>query len=303
MSPTSPVQKKKQKNREKAIALMRDGKLTNKQIAIECNCSEITICRIRRAAGIKNHTRQWTSQRYGRTIKLWKLLEMFSQSTNDKEIANELGCPAGSVLQLRQTLGFYYGHKGKWSRNSHPKGFKGKTHSQEIKKQLSVDSKALWADPNHTFNSDEHRQKMSDNSTIAARQRKTKNTYSSAKRGYREDLGKIFFRSRWEANYARYLNLLKSRGEIFAWEFEAETFWFITIKRGVRSYCPDFKIWEKADSEPYYIEVKGWMDAKSKTKLDRMARYFPRIKIVLVDEKAYNSIKKNLGSIIPGGEK
>ena len=122
--------------------------------------------------------------------------------------------------------------------------------------------------------------------------------YSRGKQGRREDLENMYFRSSWEANYARYLNLLIAQGELYKWEFEPDTFWFESIKRGCRSYLPDFKIWDKKDSDPYYVEVKGWMDDKSKTKLKRMAKYYPKIEIRVVDATAYKEINKKLSKII-----
>ena len=112
----------------------------------------------------------------------------------------------------------------------------------------------------------------------------------------------IYFRSSWEANYARYLNFLMDRGQIQRWEYEPHVFWFEEIKRGVRSYLPDFKVWETINDEPYYVEVKGFMDAKSKTKLKRMAKYYPEVKLVLVDKDKYNEIKYKLSSLIKNWE-
>ena len=112
----------------------------------------------------------------------------------------------------------------------------------------------------------------------------------------------LYLRSRWEANYARYLMWLESRGEIQRWEYEPDTFWFENIKRGVRSYLPDFKIWKTKDSEPYYVEVKGNMDAKSATKLKRMAKYHPDVSVELCDRHVYNTIRKSFGKIIPNWE-
>lgn len=129
----------------------------------------------------------------------------------------------------------------------------------------------------------------------------TQNAYSRARRGYRDDLGKIFFRSRWEANYARFLNLLKANGEIRAWEYEADTFWFEAIRRGIRSYTPDFKVRDRSGAT-YYVEVKGWMDPKSKTKLKRMKKYYPAIDLRLFGEKAYRELDRKLGKAIAGWE-
>lgn len=122
-----------------------------------------------------------------------------------------------------------------------------------------------------------------------------------SKAGYREDLGNIYFRSAWEANYARYLNWLIEKGQINRWEYESDTFWFDKIKRGVRSYKPDFKVWDRPESDPYYVEVKGWMDAKSKTKLKRMTKYHPDVRVDLFGAKEYRALKK-WSNLIPGWE-
>lgn len=121
--------------------------------------------------------------------------------------------------------------------------------------------------------------------------------YSNAKRGYREDLGHIFFRSRWEANYARVLNFLIEHNQIAAWEYEPETFWFESIRRGVRSYTPDFKI-TGVDGSVWYEEVKGFMDAKSKTKLKRMKKYHPHVAIKVIGSKEYTVLEKQLAKAI-----
>jgi hypothetical protein len=115
--------------------------------------------------------------------------------------------------------------------------------------------------------------------------------------GWREIAGrKIYFRSKWEANYSRYLQWCKEQGHILDWEHEPKTFWFESIKRGVRSYLPDFKIWPTT-GETYWVEVKGWLDPKSATKLKRMAKYYPHEKIELIKADWFaknNHIMRNL---------
>ncbi len=124
------------------------------------------------------------------------------------------------------------------------------------------------------------------------------NVYSRCKHGKREDLGGQYFRSRWEANYARLLNFLIGGGTITKWEYEADTFWFEKIRRGVRSYTPDFKVW-RPNGSIYYVEVKGWMDAKSATKLKRMKKYHPTTELQLVDAKQYRHLSKTIAGAIP----
>lgn len=94
---------------------------------------------------------------------------------------------------------------------------------------------------------------------------------------------KVFGRSIWERNYARYLELLKGSKNIADWRHEPKTFWFEGIKRGVCSYKPDFSVTEN-DGEVWYVEIKGFMDAKSATKLKRMKKYYPEILIRVISK-------------------
>lgn len=110
-----------------------------------------------------------------------------------------------------------------------------------------------------------------------------------------------YYRSKWEANYARYLEWLKERGEILAWAHEPETFWFEGIKRGCMSYLPDFRVIENGGAVVYH-EVKGWMNSKSKTKIRRMGKYHPNVKLIVIDSKGYAAIKKVMQPIIQGWE-
>lgn len=184
------------------------------------------------------------------------------------------------------------------SKNGHPKGFLNKSHNEKTKEKLSVISKTMWSDKSHFVNSEEMKQIRSDNMSKNQFLGKLRNGYSRGRQGtYDINGNKIFFRSLWEANYALYLDHLKMNGKIFNWTFEEDTFWFDKIKRGVRSYKPDFKILNN-DGSFYYIEVKGYMDSKSKTKLNRMRIYHPLIKIKLVEQKEYKQTLKDYQSII-----
>jgi len=125
--------------------------------------------------------------------------------------------------------------------------------------------------------------------------------YSNSKGGKRIDLNNKYFRSRWEANYARYLNFLVSHKDILKWEYEADTFIFHNITKGTRSYLPDFKIFNNDGSIEYH-EVKGYNSPISQTKLKRMAKYYPEIKMELIDTKRYMTLHRQLKSIIPNWE-
>lgn len=119
--------------------------------------------------------------------------------------------------------------------------------------------------------------------------------------GKRDDLGGLYLRSSWEANWARYLNWLMELGEIESWEYEPRTFEFQGIKKGTRFYTPDFSVVNKDGSLEYH-EVKGYMDAKSKTKLKRMAKYYPDIKLILIEKDTYYDMANKVGPMIPNWE-
>jgi len=182
--------------------------------------------------------------------------------------------------------------------NGHPRGFLGGKHTDESKKMMSKASIEMWKDPNHIVNSDEHRQKISDRMMNYRANNKYSNPYSRTHSGTVTVGGKTFYvRSEWEFNISTYLEFLKGKEQIIDWEHEPKTFWFDSIKRGVRSYLTDFLV--KSKDGDYFIEVKGWMDAKSKTKLKRMAKYYPEVKLELIDQKRYKEIAKS-SSFIEG---
>lgn len=107
-----------------------------------------------------------------------------------------------------------------------------------------------------------------------------------------------FYRSRWEYRYALYLEFMKKHGHIIDWEHEPRTFYFEGIKRGTNNYKPDFKIIFPSGNEEW-IEVKGYMDAKSKTKIKRMAKYFPDIKLRVIDKDWFKNNGRMLKNVIP----
>jgi hypothetical protein len=223
---------------------------------------------------------------------------------------------------LSKGLGFKKGYTP-WN-----KGIKGVAKvSEEFKQKASIWMKQLWLDPNYrkihieqvkqgmanpniknllsALNrrkrrpmSDEHKGKISTaNMGKMPSNMRFNGQYPNIQDGWYDINGKsIYFRSKWEANYALYLDWLVQQKQIEKWEFEAEKFVFEKINFGTRSYLPDFKIWN-LDGTTYFVEIKGYMDSRSKTKLKRMARYFPKIKLELVQQKEYNELKRKIGKI------
>jgi hypothetical protein len=94
--------------------------------------------------------------------------------------------------------------------------------------------------------------------------RKKGNAYQYTKTGYRKDID-MNVRSSWEANFVRVLKIYK-----IDFEFEPTVFSF-PIKRGTRGYTPDFLLNRNHD----WVEIKGYLDDKSKIKLKRFKRYYP----------------------------
>jgi hypothetical protein len=105
-------------------------------------------------------------------------------------------------------------------------------------------------------------------------------------------------KSIWERNIARYLEWLKVHKQIKEWEYEPKTFVFDAIKFGNRTYTPDFRITENSGKQ-HWLEVKGWMDPTSKTKLSRMARYFPAERVDVMEKKGYYALRRDLRRASP----
>lgn len=181
-------------------------------------------------------------------------------------------------------------------------------YSKETRELFSKKLKQTWKDGKidtniHWTKSIEGRDKLSKlslgkkhsaesrhNMSIASQNRlKTKREmYTTAKGGTREDL-KQYFRSNWEANFARILNY-----ENKTWFYECCTF---QLENSV-SYTPDFYLLD----EDKFVELKGRMDEKSKRKLDLMQLKFPWIKIDLIEGKEYSDLRKKYKNVIENWE-
>jgi hypothetical protein len=67
------------------------------------------------------------------------------------------------------------------------------------------------------------------------------------------------------------------------------------------SYKPDFQV-ILPEGKERWIEVKGYYDAKSKTKIKRFKKYFPDLELVVVDKEFFKNNNK-LRLIIPDWER
>lgn len=112
---------------------------------------------------------------------------------------------------------------------------------------------------------------------------KRETLYTSAHGGHRNDLN-MYFRSNWEANFARVLNL---QGR--SWEYESRSFQLAESL----SYTPDFLC------DGVFYEVKGRMDEKSKRQLDLMKERYPDVIIEVIDGDKYADLRVRYKTHIP----
>ncbi len=103
------------------------------------------------------------------------------------------------------------------------------------------------------------------------------------------------FRSKFERNWAAYLQFLVETGEIERWEYEPVTFYFAGEKTAPVQYTPDFRIWVKGELNFYYQETKGHFDGKTNKKFQRLDKHFPHVIIELVLMSIPKS-KKQIGA-------
>ena len=105
--------------------------------------------------------------------------------------------------------------------------------------------------------------------------------------GIREDIG-FYVRSRWEANFARYLIYTNQQ-----FQYEPESF----LLSDGRTYTPDFKVGDT------YFEVKGWWTDSAKEKFEMFRQQFQHIQMKIVDGTEYNQIETEYSNIIPNWER
>lgn len=115
---------------------------------------------------------------------------------------------------------------------------------------------------------------VADYKALVAEMSSTKSRRGRSSAGRRADID-FHVRSKWEANYVRILRFLNQR-----FEYERHEFKF-PVERGTRFYLPDFYLPDKDQ----FVELKGYLDAKSKTQLSRFIQHYPnkakRMRIVI----------------------
>jgi hypothetical protein len=251
---------------------------------------------------LTNHDREgikrWYEERQNSTLEEFNLDALANQMNRSKNLISR--CAGGMGLTIR---GRVQGERIRRmigdatcrtiKNNGHPKGMLGKKHSSEfsLKQSERVKARVFTKEQTEARVRKANATKIAKYGSGAPHWLISSNPYSRGKRGKRADLENRYFRSSWEANYARYLNFLVKHRKIVAWDYEVKTFVFHGVERGVLTYTPDFFI-TNSDGTTEWHEVKGWMDAKSIAKLKRMSKFYPNEKIVVVGSKEYRGISK-----------
>lgn len=116
----------------------------------------------------------------------------------------------------------------------------------------------------------------------------------------------IYFRSKWEVNYALYLQWLKEQGQIKDWIYEPKPrYEFITYEFSDKNkerpkvlglgYLPDFKVINNDDTF-YLVEVKGYKQGM--VKLKRMKKMYPDIRIELIEAGDIKELQNKVGKLL-----
>lgn len=110
-----------------------------------------------------------------------------------------------------------------------------------------------------------------------------------AKAGIRPDIDQhIYFFSRWEANYARILNL-----QGIKWVHQPKRFRLAT-----QWYTPDFFL----PSTNTYIEIKNYLSEYSQKRDAGFRALYPREKLILILKDDYKKLERKYAPLIPKWE-
>lgn len=155
------------------------------------------------------------------------------------------------------------------------KAKKGIKQQDWVRKQTSGNMIKKWKDP-----------KYAERQIDCIMLGKSKRPYKTA--FYREDLG-CYFRSRWEANFARILNYIGVK-----WEYEPKKF---RLSDGTY-YTPDFHILPNG----VWFEIKGYSKDKKWNRKFYKIIFEENLSIFAVGKPQYEELQKEYG-LIPGWER
>lgn len=236
------------------------------ELSLLINRPKTSICRFAKKENLTNNCRPLTEKTIN---KMKEGIEKYHKSDEYKN----------NIYEQQTDLLRYY------SKNKHPRGMLGKHHTDKSKQKMSIAGKERASNMSY-----EEKHKIAMKAVETKRKNgtlnnTTSNAYSRTKSGKRKDLNNQFFRSSWEANVARILNHLN-----IEWEYEIKRFVFESDNElGVDSYQPDFYL----PKLNIWIEVKGWLDEKSKIRLKLFREYYPEEydNLIFIDQSFYNLLR------------
>lgn len=100
-----------------------------------------------------------------------------------------------------------------------------------------------------------------------------------SKQGVRKDLGRAF-RSGWEANFRRLLDLPESPWEFCGYEdcvFDFQDKLTGAVRGKAIDYTPDFRVKNKETGQEHFVEIKGRMYPQDSTKMRRLKQFYPDV--------------------------
>lgn len=228
--------------------------------------------------------------------------ETFQDTSKKKQVSTCKPCVSAKMVESRlaNNDGAYHSEKYSNTRSEMYKDGLPWANTPEHRMKNSATMKANWENEklyqgeNHWTKTEEGKQRVSEwkkgvphtdearrNMSIAAAKRVRENPESLHTRGrggYREDLGQ-YFRSEWEAAYARYLN-----ANDVEWTYEPRTF---EITETI-NYTPDFYLPKSEE----WVEVKGYWDETSIMKCGLFEQKYPELSLVKIDSTNYNLIEQ-----------
>lgn len=262
------------------------------QIASALGRHKTNVCRKARELGLTdkgrcgNHLIGNTIKKFEWTFDKTEYLKKNYDRKNYCELSKFIGCGDCTIRSKLKQLGLKKSEH-KWHNGNHPRGMLGKHHSNEYREVCRLRAIKYWRSATQAELEQRYEKQIATrikNGTLNP-SKNSSTPYSRANGGKREDLCNQYFRSSWEANIARYLNFLGKK-----WEYEPREFIFEGVRRGCISYTPDFYIID----DDTWIEVKGWMDKKSATKLRRFKKYYPDqfSRLEIIGPERYREISK-----------
>ncbi len=105
--------------------------------------------------------------------------------------------------------------------------------------------------------------------------------------GTRVEYKDVLFKSKFEADFAEYLDTLG-----LEWQYEPDSF---SYTPPVSKYTPDFKVWkpgEKKDS--FFIETKGRFTLADRQKMKQIKKQYPKLNIKMLFQRPTIKLGKKM---------